>query len=72
MPAAKKVQTPFATPKRENVTDWQLKCPACDRTLSFQPITVSELRDPFFKCRFCDVAGTAIWDNSGRNRLVRA
>jgi len=63
----KKVQ-----PKRENITDWQQKCPSCDRTLAFQPIYTAEIRDPFFKCRFCDAKGTAIWDNSGRNRLVRA
>lgn len=50
-------------------TDWELNCPSCQRTLGYQPIHVSELRETKFTCLFCGKEGAAIWNRDGRSRL---
>jgi hypothetical protein len=67
----KKANTPHHSIRwpRASSTDWELNCPSCQRTLGYQPIHVSELREPRFQCLFCGKEGEAIWNRDGRSRL---
>ena len=53
--------------KRESESDWGLECPNCKRVGSYQTRYVVEVRDPQFKCRFCDYNKAAVF-GPGRSR----
>jgi hypothetical protein len=50
--------------------EWDVKCPKCEKTLSQQTSFVTELRDPKFTCRFCDVKGVLI-ARDGQSKLEK-
>lgn len=64
-----KVQSDRLRWPQESKTDWELRCPACQRTLGYQPIYVAEMRETKFTCLFCGKSGEAVWDRDGRNKL---
>jgi len=59
------------TVTRDHSTDWPLPCPACHRLLEYQPRFVQEIRNPHFKCRFCDATGEAVWRIDGKEKLTK-
>lgn len=69
MPKTKQVQLSRVRWPRAANTDWELNCPSCQRTLGYQPIHVSEMRETKFTCLFCGKRGEAVWNRDGRMRL---